>query len=192
MEFSVFYRFLKRKWLPALPVVLLTLLPVISVEAMDIPLDLQIQIFLKIMTYDRAISLGKGEPFRVGIVSLGNEGEKRLLEVQKSLSDKTIMGAPIVAIPIKSDFNPPDLFSQPPHILILFPLADEKLLKVLNYAKAQKILTFGTEPDFLRYDIGVVLTLEEGKPLINLNLSLAKQAGADFHANFLKLCRIFR
>ena len=53
-------------------------------------------------------------------------------------------------------------------------------------------MTFGTNPDFLKANVGVVLTLEAGKPLINLNLLVTKETGADFDANFLKHCRVVR
>jgi len=159
----------------------------------SISLDLQVPIFLKIMTYDRSFNLGNGEVFRVGFIARAegmNTGS--FLEVQKILADKTILGHPIVLSPISLEALEKEVETVNPHILILSRIPDEHLAKVLHLSKARRIMTFGTDPDYLKVDIGVVLTLEAGKPLINLNLDVAKDAGADFPSNFLKHCRIIR
>ncbi|HOY66734.1 MAG TPA: YfiR/HmsC family protein [Candidatus Ozemobacteraceae bacterium] len=164
-------------------------------ERRDIPIPLQIQIFLKIITYDRSFDNGTPAPYQVGVVLRNMEepsDERIFRQVSDALSKKTILGRPLV--PVKLLFRKGQLSpSEPlPDMLVLIGNWEEDGDKVAEFARKHHRLTFGSDVALLESGVAVVMSLEGSRPVIHVNLTEAKAGGADFHANFLKHCRVIR
>lgn len=166
-----------------------------ALPAGEIPIPLQIQIFLKIVTYDRSFDSTASSPYEVGIV-MRNDGdsncERSFKQVEEALAGKTIFGRPLVPMKIVlSNGELPDI-PRIPGMLVLVGDWRKDGEVVAGYAKEHRLVTFGSNMLLLNSGIVVVMTMEGNRPVIHLNLNMARSVGADFHANFLKHCRVIR
>jgi len=70
-----------------------------SAQAVGIPLDLELSVFLKIICYNRSLPVSSSNPFRLGIVLQKGTTQKEIKELKTSaeavLSGKTLLGRPI-------------------------------------------------------------------------------------------------
>lgn len=163
--------------------------------ATQIPIPLQIQIFLKIVTYDRAFDREATVSYRLGVVMRSNgEGdcERSFRQVTDALAGKTIFGRPLAPVKIMLRKGKLPRLEQTPDMLVLIGDWSDDGEIIAGYAKEHRLVTFGSDLHLLKSGIVVVLTLDGDKPVIHLNLSGARGVGADFHANFLKHCRVIR
>lgn len=166
-----------------------------SAAGEEIPLDLQMQIFLKIMTYNRSLVIEKLDAFVVTIVH-GKPGkdslDEQIARLRGTLGSKTILGRPIkinvvsLGKAFKADMVPAS------HLVVWFGRVVETSAPLLAWTQAQKILSATAAQDADPQEFVVLLRLEDEKPTIHFNLNLARQLGFDFHAQFLKHCVIVK
>lgn len=161
----------------------------------EIPIPLQIQIFLKIVTYDRSFDSTASSPYEVGIVmrsDVTNDCDRSFRQVEEALSGKTIFGRPLVAMKIlMKNGELPDIARIPGMLVLVGDWRKDGEI-VARYANKHRLVTFGSDLLLLNSGIVVVMTMEGDRPVIHLNLNTARTVGADFHANFLKHCRVIR
>jgi len=161
----------------------------------DIPIPLQIQIFLKIVTYDRSFDQGTPVPYRVGVLlkNTGNGGgDTAFKQVSEALAKKTILGRPLSPMKIVMRNGVFPKLEQLPNMLVLIGDWEEGGETVAEFARKNRLVTFGSNILLLECGIAVIMTLEGDRPVIHVNLNEARAAGADFHANFLKHCRVIK
>ncbi len=169
-------------------------MPCCAVSEEEIPLDLQLQIFLKIMTYNRTLSFDKLDSFAVTIAYNKAAGKQSLEELSARIKDilggKTILGRPITLniVAIGKAFKTSALNAC--HLLILHGELDEEKASLLAWANERKVLSAAAMHDADVSDVVILLRLEDQKPVIHFNLGLARKLGFDFHAQFLKHCII--
>ncbi|HQG30123.1 MAG TPA: YfiR/HmsC family protein [Candidatus Ozemobacteraceae bacterium] len=163
--------------------------------AAEIPIPLQIQIFLKIVTYDRSFDSTASTPYEVGIVMRNDDSsecDRSFKQVEEALAGKTIFGRPLAPIKMLLKNGVLSETGRTPGMLVLVGDWRKDGEIVGRYAKEHQVVTFGSNPLLLNSGIVVVMTLEGERPVIHLNLNTARTVGADFHANFLKHCRVIR
>lgn len=158
-----------------------------------IPLELQVQIFLKIMTYNRNIQgVTADKPFYVGILQGPNSGQQHsdaLSRITKALYGKKFLGREICIQEFGSSQELAAATATPGLLLVLEQqVTDWTVLEEVAYKS--NIVTGSVFPDHCGKPVGIVLTFERENPVIWLNLQLVRGAGADFQANFLKHCRV--
>ncbi len=164
-------------------------------HAGEIPIPLQIQIFLKIVTYDRSFDSSASAPYDVGIVmrnDVSNDCDRSFRQVEEALSGKTIFGRPLAPMKILLKNGVLPEIAKVPGMLVLVGDWRKDGEIVAGYAKRHRLVTFGSNLPLLNSGIVVVMTMEGNRPVIHLNLNTARTVGADFHANFLKHCRVIR
>lgn len=164
-------------------------------HAGEIPIPLQIQIFLKIVTYDRSFDSTASSPYEVGIVMRNDDSrecDRSFRQVEAALAGKTIFGRPLAPIKMLLKNGVLSEAGRTPGMLVLVGDWRKDGEIVGRYAKEHQLVTFGSNLLLLNSGIVVVMTLEGERPVIHLNLNTARTVGADFHANFLKHCRVIR
>ncbi len=160
----------------------------------SIPIDLQLQIFLKIMTYNRSISFDKLNAFVVTIAfdktQSRHSTESIAAQLKEVVTGKTILGRPITlnVVGISKSFKPESIGDC--HLLILYGGLNDVKYPLLLWAHEHKILSATAADDIEDSEVVVLLRLEDKKPVIHFNLPLARKLGFDFHAQFLKHCVI--
>ncbi|MBP7633342.1 hypothetical protein KBA41_04185 [Candidatus Ozemobacteraceae bacterium] len=161
----------------------------------EIPIPLQIQVFLKIVTYDRSFDGLASAPYGVGIVMRNdatNDCDRSFRQVEEALYGKTIFGRPLAPMKILLKNGVLPEIKNVPGMLVLVGDWRKDGEIIAAYAKKHHLVTFGSNLLLLNSGIVVVMTMEGSRPVIHLNLNTARTVGADFHANFLKHCRVIR
>jgi hypothetical protein len=160
-----------------------------------IPLDLQVHIFLKIMTYDRNLqSQPATMSFHVGILEATPStptATEDLKRVVGSLERKTFLGRKITVRTFKSIAEVRES-PLPIRSLVILEETISDWPALESLARERLIMTFGVHPSHCGKPLAIVLVLEQDQPVITLNLDIARRSGSDFHANFLKHCRVRR
>lgn len=162
-----------------------------------VPLDLQISIFLKILTYDRALHTKAPSGVRIGIVYCRQKKSEQikdeLSEILASLSDKTVNELPLTFTNVEfvsGDQLAEFIGSDSVNVLYITPGLGKNISAIAKVCRAQKVLTFAGIPQYVEQGLSVGLELAKDKARILINLSASKAEGSDFPANLLKLARI--
>lgn len=180
----------------AVLVVLQLLLGAVSAPCAEtIPLELELSIFLKIISYNRSLPASQ-EAFRVGMVPPRSMGAPDLQDLKKRIESffagKTLLGRPVVVDFLRSNALPAPDGPEGPDLLILHENPENEIESSLRFAEKRRILVFSTKSLHLEMGATVALSIENGQPVIQVNLTAARKLGADFHANFLKHCRVIK
>jgi hypothetical protein len=163
-----------------------------------VPEEIQVPIFLKILTYDRSLG-GRGEDtIHIGVLYFSdNERSKKnkdaIIENLELNKDKTINGIPFNFMEIEfSDEKKLDEVIKKRRINVLYVSSDGSAMikKISPITQAGKVLTITGSVDYVSQGISVGLAVKEEKPQIVINLPSARAEGSDFSANLLKVCKV--
>jgi len=163
-----------------------------------VPEEIQVPIFLKILTYDRSLGGRVEDTIHIGVLYFpDNERSKKnkdaIIENLELNKDKTINGVPFSFIEIEfSTKKALDEVAKEKRINVLYITNDgTNMLKgISQITQSRKILTITGRVDYVSQGISVGLGVKEKKPQIVINLSSARAEGSDFSANLLKVCEV--
>ncbi|MCD6595793.1 YfiR family protein [bacterium] len=164
----------------------------------EVRMDLQVNLLLKILKYDRNISQRGTEGLKLGV--LYNPDNKKSLRAKQdfekkfnSLDDKSIKDIQILLIPIKGFGElSKSIKSYGINLLYIAPGFDNEISKIIDICSTNKILTMTGVPAYTDNGIAVGLGIKNGKPEIIINTTVSKSIGADFSSNILKLARVIK
>ncbi|MFN8672470.1 MAG: YfiR/HmsC family protein [Candidatus Sericytochromatia bacterium] len=150
-------------------------------ETMEIPLNIQIPIFLKSLAYDRTIK----NNIKIGVLS--GKDNYNITDSINNISLKKITHYSFSALNIDNlnSFNAKKI-----DVLLITAGNKNKLKEVNKIAKKLGILTFSIIPEYIEEDISIVIKNISDKPKIIVNLDSLKKEKRDFSSNFLKICTI--
>ena len=163
-----------------------------------VPEEIQVPLFLKILTYDRSLEAKVKDTIRIGILYFPKDARSEknkgaIIENLRLNKDKTINGIPFNFMEIEfSDEKKLDEVIKKRRINVLYVSSDGSAMikKISLITQAEKILTITGRVDYVNQGISVGLAVKEEKPQIVINLSSAKAEGSDFSANLLKVCKV--
>ncbi len=165
---------------------------------MSVPEELQVSIFLKILTYDRSLEVKAKDTLRIGVLYLLENAQSKknkdaIMENLKLNQDKTIKGVPFNFMEIEfSTEEKLEEVTKEKGINILYVTSDGSDLakRISPITQAKKILTITGRVDYVNQGISVGLAVKEEKPQVVINLTSAKAEGSDFSANLLRICKV--
>lgn len=179
-------------------IILVTLLfSSVHSQTMDIPIETQFPIFLKILTYDRNLQQRAGDGLNILIVYQKNfrtsfSAYEKIREVLRKIDINTIEN-----IPIKYSYLDIDEFSlqstitrNKVNVIYLCPLRGVSLESITSLTRERGILSFSGVPDYVDSGIAIGLELKGERTQILINLTAAKAERSDFSSQLLKLCKI--
>ena len=166
-------------------------------QEMEVPVNVQYPIFLKILSFDRALSERVDGAIVLGIVFQGKNRESlnaknKFVNSIKNSSIKNINKIPIRHVEIdieKVDLNK-SVTENKVNILYMTPLRAVNAESVYSFSRTKKIVTLTGVPKYVESGFAVGLELKKGKPSILINLLAAKAEGIDFSSRLLKLARV--
>ncbi|MGE5313980.1 MAG: YfiR/HmsC family protein [Acidobacteriota bacterium] len=166
-------------------------------QTMDVPADIQVRLFSKLLAYERNLSLRSGTRLAIGILYQrsfkGSSVAKDDIMKALSSSVSTIGGIPFRIVPIELD-DAADVASElRDHgigLAYVAPLRAYDLSAILEASRKGKILTLTGVSTYSDQGVSVAIGMMNEHPQILINLSSAKAEGADFNSHFLKLVRI--
>ena len=167
---------------------------------MEVPLDLQTSIFLKILTFDRTLKERAWPELKIGILyrSQAKDSEKTkddLVAILKGLKKEEVGGLPLTYSAV--GFSSPEelektLRSEKIRVLYITPGNGEDIPSIAKISKELKILTITGVAKWVDRGISVGIGLKGRRPQIIINLPSSRAEGADFDARLLKLAKVIR
>lgn len=180
--------------------ILAILLLIAVVDAQDmVRVDLQVNLFMKILKYDRNLSRRGEGGIKIGV--LYNPADKKSTNLATQfenefnlLSNKTINDIPVFLVTVKGLSElPKAIENYKLNTLYISSGFDDNIGQVMEVCVENKLLTLTAVPKYVEQNgVAVGLGSKKDKPEIIINTNSSKEAGADFSVDILKLSRVIK
>lgn len=177
--------------------VLLVLGPPLVAQEMAVPVEVQLPLFLKILTFDR--SLG-APPLVLGVVYQGKyrtsaDVADRVRQTTKGALSPGAGAQPlrVVLLDIDEVGDLSEALSRL-HVRVVYvsPLRAVAIRSISDVTRRAGIRTLTGVPGYVDDGLGIGIDLKGDRPEIVVNLEASRAEGADLDAQLLKLARIVR
>ena len=166
-------------------------------QEMPLPVEEQLNVLLKALTFDRNLKEHRGERLTIGIVyqalykkSLQSKNE--LIEAFKTIPIKEIFGYSLHVVPIDLRLIGLEeaVATQDVSILYITPLDSYDIRKISEVSRRKGVITISGVPQYSEQGIAVTVSKKGETPQIIINLDAARAEGADFSSQLLKMAKI--
>lgn len=164
---------------------------VAAAQEMEIPVSLQVPLFLKVISFDR--QRVQNEPTLV--VGVAFQSGFRLSSVTREDAERTFRGIgdrTIKVVPIDLDRdNLNDVMAQ--HrvsLLYVAPLRAYNIRSIADAAATAHATTITGVSQYVLQGLSVGARLQSDRPKLLINVAAAKKCGANFAAELLKLAQV--
>jgi hypothetical protein len=165
-------------------------------QEMELPVDVQVSLFLRVLSFDRQLSARAGGELAVAVVmqrgyrASQKAGDEALSALNGSGTN--VGGVPVRATAIDLDTQSlaDALARRPATVLYFAPLRGVDVRVLAAAASAAGALTVTGVPRYVTMGVAVGARLQGERPRLLLNLQAARRAGADFSAELLKLAEV--
>jgi len=198
-----------RRWTTSLGVLCFSALPCLTLfnsaalggESVPVPVNLQVPVFLKILTFDRNFDQKKSSQLKIGVIYVEEDAASRrakddIAKILGTYTEKTIKSLPITYMPMHytSEWDLDETAkSQGVNVFYITPGNAKNLASLLRISRKQRITTITCVPDYVKDGVTVGLGLKnDNKMQILINLRSARQEGVAFDANLLRLSTVVR
>ncbi|MBN2009005.1 DUF4154 domain-containing protein [candidate division KSB1 bacterium] len=168
-------------------------------SAVELPIEKQADMLIKIMGYNKSIESNSRE-IRIGILYSEQVPniEKKIQQLDDIFYDyisnnRTVKGKSIQYsfIPVSSSENLKEKIKLlNVSALYVFSISDQNLQQVINVAKQEKIFTYSGTKSYFNKGVAVVVDEQESSPKIFVDVQNAKDQGAQFNAELLKIAKL--
>jgi len=182
---------------------LLTMISVVPAHGGNdqlVPMNVQVPLFLKIMTFDRHFSTAPGEVVVIGIIYQGNvrssaNVKDEFLREMAKVATKDIGGRPVKCVPL--DISEPVALAalvQQEHVRLLYvtPLRSASLQSILAVSRQQQIPTLSAVSEYVESGLSVGVLVNGPRAQILINLPASREEGIEFSSQLLKLARVIQ
>jgi hypothetical protein len=162
--------------------------------------DIQFDLTLKILTFDRNLRLRVGEEIVLGIVYDSNSpaSTQVKMEMERAIEDsafKSVDRIPIrkTVLDISRATNwTVDLAKSGVDLVYLTPLREQALLRMLGICRKMRLTSVASLPEYPARGATIGFEPPGGKPVIVINLRAAAAEGADFSSRLLSVAKVIR
>ncbi len=168
----------------------------LSAQEMSIPVEGQVSLFLRILAFDRSLADRAGDEIVFGIVyqSRVRASLNAKDAVMATVNQNTrIDGLPVRCVPIEVANRAQLRVAIIQHgidVLYIAPLRAVSIEMISAISQEQRVLTLTGVADYVSRGVTVGIGSQGEKPVILINLAVAKTAGAELSSELLKLARI--
>jgi hypothetical protein len=165
-------------------------------QEMEVPVAVQVPLFLKVISFDRQLRARGPTDFVVAVAyQSGNRastGARDDVARWVKTERPTVLGLPVrvVAIDIDHESLVDCLKADQASLLYIAPLRAVDVGTLAGAAVAAGITTVTGVPDYVALGVAVGVRLQRDRPRILINLQGARLQGADFAAELLKLADV--
>jgi len=162
-----------------------------------LPVKTQLQLFFKIITFDRNLKQRAGSELVFGIVyqakfltsfNIKNEIIEELTNTNLGIGDYKIKYIPI---DLEAENLEKAVIDKKIDILYIAPIRAFDLQMILQTSRKNHIFTITGVPEYVEAGVTAGVTIKDNKPQILVNISSAKMENIDFSSQLLKLARIY-
>lgn len=176
---------------------ILFLFQTLFAQTVEVPVDIQFPIFLKILTFDRKLQQRGKNGLNMLIIYQKNFRSSYLIkeEIGKILTRLDINK--IESIPIKYSFIDIDetnlhsaLAKYNTNLIYICPLRGVPVESITKITREGGVLSFTGVPEYVESGVSVGIELKGEKPHIMINLASAKAEQAEFSSQLLRVAKI--
>lgn len=175
----------------------LGLSPAHVAEDMEVPVDLQLNIFAKVLRFDRSLSDRPSEELVLGVLYQSRVRDSDLAKDQivdlVRKAGLTVQDRPVKVVPLTAE-TPADLDKALEdsgiEVLYVGPLRAFNASRFAEVTRAHSVLTLTGVPQFVEDGLSIGVGLVADRPEIIINVDAARLEGADLQARLLQLARI--
>lgn len=167
-------------------------------QTLDVPVDVQLPLFAKILICDRNLSAHANGRLVIGVLyqsafMASSAVKEEFLATAADLKLTQLKDMPVKAIDLSgTDDLAGALASEHVTVAYIAPLRAYPLSSVLEATQSRKILTLTGVGAYVDRGVSIGIGILNLRPEILINLRSVKTEGADFNANFLKLARVVK
>ncbi len=171
------------------------LVPAAHGQDMPVPVDIQIPLFLKMLTFDRTTQARGSQPVEVGIVyqASNRNGNRAREEAQRAFARVPRLGNAEVRvhlINIESEDLEKALAKYHVTVAYVCPLRAVSIETLAQTMVAARVLTVTGVPVYAERGLAVSFGNVNERPQIIINLPASRRAGADFDSRVLALSKV--
>jgi hypothetical protein len=177
---------------------LVTFASVAAAQEMEVPVAIQIPLFLKVLAFDRQLHARAGAEVVLGVVfQSGNRASVNARdEVMRAISSvrDSVDGLPVRAVAIDLDKEPlaGALTRNRVTVMYVAPLRAIDIAAVAAEARTAHVTTMTGVPDYVGRGLAVSVRLQGDRPKLLVNLNASRLEGADLSAELLKLAVVIQ
>lgn len=169
-----------------------------TADEIEVPIETQAAILVKILSFDRSLAEHPGEPLRIGVLYQPRVRTSRVVfeafrDALGNAERTLVAGRVIQVVPIAVE-NEADVRSQlsvaPIQVLYVTPLRAVPVSAIVELTRRRSIVSFSGVRSYVNEGISVGLHSRGQKPEIVINIAANRAEGADFGAQLLKMARI--
>jgi hypothetical protein len=167
-------------------------------ELMDVPLAIQIPLFVKVLSFDRQLHERAGVELTFAVAFQGGNRASvavkdevlRLLTAERSALDGiAIVG---VAIDLDSLDFATHLRATEAHAVYVTPLRGIDIGRLAASARSAGVTTISGVPRHISQGLSVGVRVQGERPRLIINVRSARLEGADFSADLLRLAQVIK
>lgn len=165
-----------------------------------VPADLQAQILLNVLTFDRNLAERAGDELVFAVLIQRRympsaDAGNGLLAALRGISGEVMPGMRLRVVRLELDTGDDlgrALASLRPSVLYVPPLRALSIEEIVATTRALKIRTLTGVAEYVTRGLAIGLRLRDDRPEIVINLQAAVAEGADLNSQLLKLARVIR
>ena len=169
-------------------------------QEMPVPVDLQLPLFTKILTFDKNLERRAGDSLRITVVyqklyRYSDNTREAFFSTAEIMGLRKINGIPIVLL--SHDLHTAEelqkfISEQKIDIIYIAPLRAVPVDEITGFSRELKVLSISGVTDYMQQGVSVGLDIKGDKPEIIINKNNSGQEGADFSSRLLHLARIIK
>lgn len=172
--------------------------PAMEVQDIEVPVDVQLAILLKVMTFDRKLAVRAPRAVAIGVAYQGGNRASvvakdealRVLRATEQLADGVALRA--VAIDLDATtLAEADAKEGLTHLFVA-PLRAFDVKEIVGWARRAGVTTMSSVSRHVRDGLALGVGLRGGRPRILVNVESSRLEGADLSAELLKLAEIVK
>lgn len=184
----------------ALPLLFLGLLGTAFGQKVPVPVKQQYSLLTKILTFDRTLKERASDSIVIAILyqvqyDASRQVKTSFVEAIESSPVERVRGLPINFISFDVSYGLPsaeELVDRDVTVLYVAPLRGVKLSEITELARASQATTVTGVADYVDAGLAFGILTDGAKPIIHVNLTAAKEEGANFSSQLLKLAKVTR
>ncbi|MDO9548057.1 MAG: YfiR family protein [Candidatus Marinimicrobia bacterium] len=167
-------------------------------QEMPVPVELQLSLFTKILTFDKNLEQRSSDSLRIAVVyqKLYRHSDntwEAFFSAAEMLKLRQIKGIPVLLLPhdLHTTAELREFISeQKINIIYIAPLRAAPVNEITDISRELKVLSLSGVTDYMKHGVSVGLDIKGDRPEILINQNNASREGADFSSRLLHLAKI--
>lgn len=164
----------------------------VGAQDVEVPVAVQVPLFLKVMTFDRQRRHVPDGDVVIGITFQSGYRNSITIRDEATRALSKAPNARVRVVLIDLDRDDLSAMLQHHHVQILYvsPLRAISVATIAGVAATGRVITVTGVPQYVEQGLAVGVRLQGDRPRLMVNLSASKQGGADFTSELLKLAEV--